>query len=138
MTIEKGKYEGWIWYSDQNKPEIITTEKEMNELTLTNGENPFVIEGQLWNNETMTSISIKYVDGEYIVKQHEVAAEDFDTNKSLVTKKQFISHKMNGRIIKMLQYWRPEEDKDNFCLGFPTLQPEKIVFVGFNKKKEEE
>ena len=60
--IKNAKYEGYLWQSDQSKPRIIG-EGEALSLTLTDGENPFVVEGLLWNPEENTSIQIRYVDG---------------------------------------------------------------------------
>lgn len=48
--IKNAKYEGYLWQSDQSKPRIIG-EGEPLSLTLTDGENPFVVEGLLWNRE---------------------------------------------------------------------------------------
>ena len=62
--IKNAKYEGYLWQSDQSKPRIIG-EGEPLSLTLTDGENPFVVEGLLWNPEENTSIQIRYVDGKY-------------------------------------------------------------------------
>ena len=64
--IKNAKYEGYLWQSDQSKPRIIG-EGEPLSLTLTDGENPFVVEGLLWNSEENTSIQIRYVDGNYFV-----------------------------------------------------------------------
>ena len=75
--IKNAKYEGYLWQSDQSKPRIIE-EGEPLSLTLTDGENPFVVEGLLWNPEENTSIQIRYVDGNYFVTTYEVKQEELD------------------------------------------------------------
>jgi len=129
-TIPKGKYEGWLWKSDAREPEIITPDTEQ-VFSFDDNKNPFVIEGQLWDAQTRTSYSIRYVDGRHIVKKFDVEESDLDCNEH-ATKKSFIAHRLGKhQCVNMLQYWK--EVPDDLCCGFPMLQPDKLVFVGFGK-----
>lgn len=99
-------------------------EKELNERV-----NPFIIEGQLFDGKK--SISIKYVDGKYIVKKYvldELPDKDF-------TEQSFLAHRMGDvKFLKFRQYW--QEQKDELCEGMPVLQPAELVFIGFNDKEK--
>lgn len=125
-------YEGYLWYSDQNKPRILNDEpfntNSLNELV-----NPFVVEGQLWCKEKRESVSIKYIDGKYVTTKYVVPEEDLKKDKSyLFTKKKYIPHRLKGvKRIVFLQYWRKE--KDIRCNNFETLAVDKFVFIGFEK-----
>lgn len=123
MKINKSKYQGYIWYSNAQNPQVITDDKEF-ELEVLDNVNPFVIEGQLYDGER--SISIKFVDGEYIVK--DILVSDIKGEKKEQT---FYSNRMDGRILKFIQFWR--EESDEYCEGMKVLQPKELVFVGFEK-----
>lgn len=142
-TIEKAKYEGYLWYSDKKSPEVFRGDKEIC-FELDDRKNPFVIEGNLWDREKRISIMIKYVDGRYIVRHTNVSPKEingiseldldyFDENAIATSHKTFIAHRIGGVSgLKFLQYWRAE--KDEFCEGMNVLQPAELVFIGFNKK----
>lgn len=128
MKIEKSIYEGYLWYSNKTEPKILNEEEF--ELEISDNENPFVIEGQLFDADRMLSISIKYVDGEYICNSYNVDSLDF--NRTNVEKKEFHSNRMNGYKLQFLQYWIEKEDA--LCEGMKVLCPTKSVFVGFIKE----
>jgi CRISPR type III-associated protein (TIGR04423 family) len=128
MNIEKSKYQGYIWYSNENKPRVFDG-NELFELELKDGENPFVTEGFLCDGNM--SISIKYIDGHYIVKQFNLAELPQDYQEC-----EYQSNKMNGRWLQFRQYWRP--CPDGYCLDMDVLQPSEFVFIGFNDKKKGE
>ena len=67
MSNDKPTYVGYLWYSDQKRPKKLIQETFDVE-SLKEPINPFVIEGQLWDETNSMSISIKYVDGEHIIK----------------------------------------------------------------------
>lgn len=133
-VIEKAKYEGYVWRSDEKAPLLYNGDVDT-ALTLDDEETPFIIEGNLWDSERQRSIYIRYADGRYIVRHTAVTAEDLQTERC--TEKKFIAHRMKGvESLKYVQYW--ELCVDDLCEGMQTLRPEKTVFVGFNRKKEEE
>jgi CRISPR type III-associated protein (TIGR04423 family) len=116
--------EGYIWYSDRQKPEMIRAEKYSLELDET--KNPFVVEGQIYSKDEQVSYSIKYVDGKYIV----VPTLLNDLKGFVFDEKSFIPNRLDGVAkIKYRQYWKPE--KDELCEGMEVLVPAEYVFVGF-------
>ena len=117
---------GYIWWSDKAEPEIIQNKP----VVLKNEEIPFIIEGQLFDDKSKISYSIKYVDGQYILKDYIVAEKDYESPNVV---KEYRSYRMGEKILKFLEYWESQEDE--LCLGMKVLQPTKVVFVGF---KEEE
>jgi CRISPR type III-associated protein (TIGR04423 family) len=124
--ISKAKYEGYIWLSDQTTPQVFDGNSEQS-LTLTDGENPFVVEGQLWDAAEKRSISIRNVDGRYIVVSTDVTDEQL--KEPVVT---YIPHRIQDvKGLKFLRIWK--EQADPLCEGMSTLQLQSTVFVGFEK-----
>ena len=131
--IKTANYIGYLWKSDQQKPEVLRGDKEFC-TSLNDSENPFVIEGNLWDPASMTSTTIKFVDGRYIVKTCTLTDEDL-MNSDTITKKTYIAHRLEGvHLLKFMQFWK--EEKDELCGGMMTLVPDKLVFVGFENNKE--
>ena len=125
MKIDKSTYQGYLWYSDEKEPRVFNNEEF--ELDIANDENPFVVEGHLFDG--INSISIKYVDGKYIVKTYEVKDNDF---KSPNLVKEFLPNCMKSvEKLRFLEYWKLKED--NLCENMEVLQPAEFVFVGFKK-----
>lgn len=121
MKIEKSKYQGYLWYSNEKEPKVLTD--EVFELEIPESTNPFIIEGQLYDGKK--SISIKYVDGKYIVNTYEL-----DKLDRVIQDQVFYSHRMGGKQLKFKQIWK--EQPDELCEGMQVLQPVELVFVGFN------
>ena len=128
MKIEKSIYEGYLWYSNSDKPKLLKNEDF--ELEISDNKNPFVIEGQLYDRDKMKSISIKYVDGQYICNSY--AVDPLDFNRADVERKEFYSNWKGGDKLQFLQYWG--EVEDDLCEGLKVLRPEQLVFVGFIKE----
>ena len=74
-SIAKAKYEGYLWWSDSREPEVLDGSKDY-ECSFDASQNPFVIEGNLWDATTNESVYIRYVDGQYIVRRIVVSAEE--------------------------------------------------------------
>ena len=127
MKIEKSKYQGYIWYSNESKPAKVIDNEDF-EIEIADDENPFIIEGQLYDGKK--SINIKYVDGKYLFKEYDMVK----LNGAEMSEQVFYSHRMDGKKLKFNQYWRPENDKN--CCDMEVLQPAELVFVGFNDKEE--
>lgn len=146
QTVDKAKYEGYIWMSDSKTPIVYTGQEEV-ELTLTDGENPFVIEGNLWNAAKHESIKIVYVDGKYRVRKDtvteaELAGVDDSTpiaggssvGKVATTRKEYFAHRLpQVEKLQFVQYW--EAKADEMCEGMDVLVPTKLVFVGLKYKE---
>ena len=135
--------EGYLWWSDQEKPKVYVegkvyiendeqAEDNVKEFDLVNGQNPFIVEGQLYDKAKHTSISIKYVDGEYIYKEFPVSPTDISSD--MIDKKEYFSNRMGNRLLKVLRYWK--ETPDSLCEGWNVLTIDKNVFVGFKNKEE--
>lgn len=131
LKINKGIYEGYLWYSNDNYPRIVLEHEEY-ELELKATENPFIIEGHLFDGTN--SISIKYVDGGYIITHHTVKAEDF--SDKYIDKVTFLAKRMkkSNTKLKFLRYWEPEHD--DMCERMSVLRPTKLVFIGFNTEEK--
>ena len=148
MKIDKSKYQGYLWYSNQKEPEVfnnitfeksekdaiekgqkIIIEKELEkEISVSN---PFIVEGHLYDGEN--SISIKYIDGQYIIMKYKLGSSD-EKNPN-VEIKEFLPNRMEGvGKLRFLEYWKPQED--SFCENMKVLQPAELVFVGFKNKEE--
>ena len=125
MKIEKSKYQGYLWYSDNKEPQVLNN--EVFELEIADNANPFVIEGQLFDGQK--SISIKYVDGKYYVNTYDL--DDLDGVKQ---EQMFFSHRMADRKLYFKQFWQPVNDEQ--CEGMQVLQPAELVFVGFIDKED--
>ena len=128
MIIDKSKYEGYVWESDKQRPEILPASGEINTDVISN---PFVIEAQLIDLGKNESLSIKFVDGEYLVSRYNLTDyKDIDT-----TEEEYIPNQMPG-VDKLLfkRAWRLE--KDEMCQGWDVLQPAELVFVGLKKQQK--
>ena len=137
-TIESAKYEGYLWYSDNVTPEIFYGNVVSGDIAFEDNDNPFVVEGNLWNNETRESISVRYIDGHYYVRRTIVSTDELagleasaSTDQAVATSiKKYVPHRIEGvKFLKFLQYWA--EEPDPMCEGMKALRPEKLVFIGF-------
>jgi len=130
-------YDGYLWWSDQPTPQILNNEP-IKELPI--GNNPFIIEGQLFDSENNKSYSIRFVDGEYLINC-------FDLNELSeleYIKKEYLPNRIDGvQKLCFREFWRPVKDKlcgskigeekEKEFEGMEVLQPAEVVFVGFNK-----
>jgi CRISPR type III-associated protein (TIGR04423 family) len=129
-TINIKNCEGYLWWSDQQIPQVY--QDEALDICLDETKNPFVVEGQLYDRECRQSYSIKYVDGQYLIIIYNVAERDFANPDN--EQKDFLSNRMGDRRLKFLRYWEEKEDEN--CIGMPVLTFTKNVFVGFKEKEE--
>ena len=121
MIIDKSKYSGYLWYSNEQSPEILPSSGQ---LDTDDVSNPFVVEGQLVDSEK--SISIKFVDGKYLVKEYLLA------DYANITPVEYIPNRMTGvKSVLFKRAWKPVND--DLCEGWEVLQPAELVFVGFKK-----
>jgi CRISPR type III-associated protein (TIGR04423 family) len=123
--IKKAKYLGYVWYSDANEPVVILNEEYENDLD--ENKNPFIIEGFLVNEADHTSISIKYVDGQYIARATDLEGIVNATDKEYIASSRFDKWKIKALTFK--QCW--SEVKESGCLDMPVLEPTNLVFTGF-------
>ena len=134
-TIEINSCQGYLWRSDKDAPEVFTDEKVKREFDDT--ENPFVVEGQLYDTENSMSYSIRYVDGQYLVGRYKVEAADLANKENEICR--YLSNRMDNRWLRFLQYWevKVNDDKEEKNNGggkaMPVLELTKTVFIGFEE-----
>lgn len=122
--MDKSKeYTGYIWMSDKQEPDVYLNRRIENEHLFDEGQNPFVIEAQLVSDNE--SVSVKFCDGKYI----EVITPLSQTVNG--DKLEFVSQRIQGRILRFAQLWREDED-DDLCCGMKPLIPGRFVFLGFS------
>ena len=122
-------YDGYLWWSDQETPVVLRNEtliskqKVWPEVT----DNPFIIEGNLWNKDDQTSYLIRFIDGEYLVYEFKLKGN----NPGSITKLEYLPNRMPPDIKKLLfnEVWIKQPDP--LCEGFEVLKPAFIAFVGF-------
>ena len=139
--IEAAKYEGYLWYCNEKKPMVFDGSEPVPEMNLDEEKNPFIIEGNLWDEDGRNSIMIRYVDGEYIVRRTKVKEEELKASSRASsqayesgspTLKKYLAHRIEGvKCLCFLQYWQAESDK--MCEGMQVLRPSKLVLIGFDK-----
>jgi CRISPR type III-associated protein (TIGR04423 family) len=117
-------YEGYYWYSNKTKPKVLRNERISPDIFT---ELPFIVEGNLYNSETQTSISIKCIDGEYQI----FLAKLDNLPPSQVTEQQYIAHDLDGiNKIILLEFWK-ESEQDPLLADMITLIPAWVAFKGF-------
>ncbi len=127
MTIERSNYSGYLWYSNQDVPQVYDGSESVG-VELQDGENPFVAEGFLCDGQT--SIAIKYIDGKYVCTKSILSDLPSD-----YTETKYLSNRMDNRILLFRTYWRSEKDVQ--CMDMEVLQPAETVFLGFVNEKGE-
>lgn len=133
MEIQGNKVEGYLWYSDRDKP-VVYDGVDLT-LDLNDEDNPFIIEGQLYDRNSEKSYCIKYIDGKYIVCQYfnvkrlEENPKKNEEKEYEITDKFYQSNHMGGRILHFKEVWRAVCDK--LCCNMEIFQPAEVIFVGF-------
>ena len=117
-------YQGYIWLSDASKPIVLDNGKlkDTDKKYFSEGQNPFIVEGQLFDGKN--SFSIKNVDGKMIVVKYEVDTDEEPQN--------FVPNSRMGlgdRKLKFLQKWEVELNADRENMD--VLVPAGLVFLGF-------
>ncbi len=124
--IPSEKYEGYIWLSDQEKPEVIrNTTFDFNTI----GTNPFIIEALLFDEKNHKSIHITH-DGSYSIFEYDLSI--LKSNPEEQVKKEYLPHRLDGvDKVHFVQVWR--EENDLLCNDLPVLTLQATVFCGFKK-----
>lgn len=124
--IPKVKYEGYIWLSDQEKPEVIrNTTFDFNTIST----NPFIIEGLLFDEINHKSIHITH-DGTYSIVEYDLSV--LKSNLVEQVKKEYLPHRLDGvDKVHFVQVWT--EINDPLCNDLPVLTLQATVFCGFKK-----
>ena len=119
--IPQGKYEGYVWMSDQEYPEILDGQ----DIPRNAGDRAFIQEALLWNAEQRQSIHVRHL-GHLQVVQYNMKDQSIDDAIS------FLSHRMAGHShLKFKRTW--VEEKDPACADMEVSVPSELIFVGFGK-----
>ena len=117
-------FEGYCWYSNASKPRVFNNEILTKELFTSL---PFIVEGNLYSEETGISINIKNIDGDYLITQAQIKDLDLES-------KEYLAHRLEGvGKIKLVHHWE-EEEPDDLLEGMTTLVPVWMAFKGFVNK----
>lgn len=130
MTELKGNYEGYIWKSNENQPQVFNGAEEV-VITLDEQANPFVMEGQLFDGKE--SVSIRYADGKFFVNRVKIDAENGEWSEC-----SYFGNRgeLTNKKLKFRQYWKAEIDEK--CENMQVLQPAALVFVGFENMEKKQ
>lgn len=128
--IPEAIYQGYFWMSDKDKPTTLSNKNFSNQLDAS--LNPFIIEAQLYNEATRTSISVKYVDGQYIANSYQLP-ENVNTDE--YTEQVYTAHRLEG-VTRLLFYRHWVAENDELCEGMKVLKPKELIFAGFAGKEE--
>lgn len=126
--IPEAKYQGYIWYSDSDRPEVLTDDEKYRGFTPDAAANPFIIEGNLWDEANSTSISIRYVDGRYYIHRTTLTPEELKNDKK------YVAHRIGYKYLRCVQLW--ESRPDPMCENMEVLEPSKLVFIGFTNDEK--
>lgn len=133
-TINRTAYQGYLWYSDEQIPKVFDNEEVGLELDDT--ANPFIVEGQLYDMTEDRSISIKFIDGKYIINTYSGKTRQFnDFSGEKLTEgiiEQYApSSRLNlgDKVLYFARIWVETEDVIND--NWNTLCPSGLVFKGF-------
>lgn len=131
--IDKAIYQGYMWKSDEQAPAVYDNQEV--EFNLTDGENPFVVEGQLYDKANELSIGIKFIDGKYIITRYDGKAHKFMGMSEGAEFEDYIpDSKLNlkDKVLCFKRLWKTEEDVVNY--GWETLCPSALIFKGFGPR----
>lgn len=132
--VPAGKYEGYIWMSNEPEPEVVHTDTVHEAVELTEGKNPFIIEAQLLDRSLQKSYSIRFADGKYVALCYDLK-KLHDMGNVEVTHHKYVANRMGDeKWIHFREYWHSQPDPN--CANMKVLQPVEFVFTGFNDKTE--
>ena len=120
--IPTGKFDGYFWYSNKPKPEVIRNEviDKTKFIKL-----PFIIEGNFYSKDTETSIQIKNIDGNYHIAK-------IDLKDCKIKPQIYIGHDI-GYDFQIVEAW--DEKEDEFLEGMKTQVPSWTAYKGFVEPK---
>ena len=117
--IPTGHYQGYIWLSDKEKPEIV--DGVLSACIINSKSNPFIIEAQLYERNMGMSYSVRFTDGMFVFDSAQVV--DYSDEHI------FQASWDKGRKLKFVCEWKPKEDP--LCENLPVYTPAGFYFVGF-------
>lgn len=134
--IDSANYQGYLWYSDKLRPEVYPGDGTARQIILDDSDNPFVVEGNLYDKESNKSICIKYTDGRYHITVYDLEALENDPDSVLEEESYLTNSRINQAkecdISVHKRIWHAEEDKLNN--DWKTFRPSGFAFVGFKEQ----
>lgn len=128
--IPEAVYQGYYWMSDRDKPTTLINKNFSNQLDAS--INPFIIEAQLYDESTRTSISVKYVDGKYVANSYQLPEK---IEQEEYTKQIYTAHRLEG-VSHLCFYRHWVEEPDELCEDMQVLKPKELIFAGFAGKED--
>lgn len=141
IQAQESKWTGYIWRSDSSIPEVILN-AEFDFDCVKDDDNPFIVEGELYNEARQLSVSIRYIDGKHIFREFSPDSLDDDSRKTEIVytpERAFDAKGIKG--LDFWQIWRAEEDpccEDHEKKAMKVLRPAELVFRGFIIKESEQ
>ncbi len=128
--IPKSKYEGYIWYSNEKQP-IVLSGKDYFSFDENENDNPFVIEALLFDKENQVSITIRHT-GTFLIKIFDL--KNLPQNAILSDTKEYYPHRLGNEVSKVCfkQLWIPEKDLN--CEEMEVFNMKAFIFTGFKYK----
>lgn len=120
--IPAGDYEGYLWYSDAQKPKVFPRDGAFTD-DLESETIPFVVEGWLYDQANDTSYAIRYLDGKYIRVKYDLFAAEQDAITYQAHDLQPETH------FRVKEYWSPEPDPN--CASMKVFRHAWTAFAGF-------
>ena len=120
--IPSGSFQGYYWRSNETIPTVVNG--DFPGLEIVDGENPFIVEGQLFDLNERISYAIRFIDGKYLVFSHKV-----DSLDDVTLMRCYPSWPFDRKLLFVCN-WRPEPD--SFCEGMDVLKAAEFCFVGFD------
>ena len=124
--IKKRKYEGYLWFSDREKPKVLK-EEEYDFSKHTEKENPFIVEGMLFCKEENVSVMIRHT-GKYHICEFDF--EKLKKKGAEFEDVKYLPYRLDGiKKLKFKQLWLPEPDAN--CEDMEVLKMKALIFTGF-------
>lgn len=122
---------GYLWLSNEVKPSRVYRNVKI-DTSVFDVDNPFVAEGLLYDQANNLSYQIKYIDNKYRIFEGSTQKQNAD---DVIEPKSFIAHSIDGvEKLKFAQFFTLQ--KDDGCIDMKVLKLDRVVFVGFEDKKE--
>lgn len=127
--IPGGRYVGYYWLSNEEKPVSIRGNFPSNKLS---NLPPFIVEGNIFDAERKVSISIRHNGKEQVIHQYDLHdLSGFEKHEVKI-----IPHRLQGKgKVLFWELWR--EEVDILCANMKTLVPYARVFTGFEESKSD-
>jgi len=123
--LPAGKYEGYVWMSDKEKPIVFQNEH----VDVHPDANAFVVEALLWDAEEKRSVHIRHT-GQQMLTVYDL--HDVKKSETRVTGRlnHYLPHRIDG--VKRLRFLQTYEDVvDPACHGMKVSMPAELIFLGF-------